>query len=374
MSRVKVTLREKKINNGKFSLYLDFYPPIINSDGKRTRREFLGMYIYEKPKNAQQRKENQEQIQIASQIRDQRNIQLINKEYGFKDNFINNRKLTDIYSDVVDDKLENNSRSNYLAWKASLKVFKNYFKDKTSHELNKYDVESYRDYILKYKSIKTKSVIKKSTASTYFKHFLYVLKHAYRNKLIKEDLAAGTKHINYESEPREYLNYDEIKALKKTPLEIEAVKDISFLMLLTGKRFVEIINLRWSDIGNNSKGEYFLKIKETKNEKYYNHPISNEAYKILTNQPKTGDKIFTIDYTKAHKVLKKWLVEAEITKDIGFHNFRHTYATLQLENGTDIYTLSSLLGHKNIKTTQVYGKVTDKRKSETINKIKIDGL
>jgi site-specific recombinase XerD len=68
----------------------------------------------------------------------------------------------------------------------------------------------------------------------------------------------------------------------------------------------------------------------------------------------------------------RWLVKAGINKNITFHCFRHTYATLQLEFGTDVYTESKMLGHKHIKTTQVYAKVVDRKKNQTLNKIKVN--
>jgi site-specific recombinase XerD len=61
-----------------------------------------------------------------------------------------------------------------------------------------------------------------------------------------------------------------------------------------------------------------------------------------------------------------------LKKNITFHCFRHTYATLQLEFGTDVYTVSKMLGHKHIKTTQVYAKVVDRKKNQTINKIRVN--
>jgi site-specific recombinase XerD len=70
--------------------------------------------------------------------------------------------------------------------------------------------------------------------------------------------------------------------------------------------------------------------------------------------------------------LKEWVKDAGITKKITFHEFRHTYATLQLTGGTDLYTVSKMLGHKSIKTTQIYAKIVDELKRKTTNVIRID--
>jgi site-specific recombinase XerD len=67
--------------------------------------------------------------------------------------------------------------------------------------------------------------------------------------------------------------------------------------------------------------------------------------------------------------LNEWLASAGITKKITFHCFRHTFATLQLAKGTDIYTVSKLLGHKDLKNTQVYGKIIDETKVDAVNRI-----
>jgi site-specific recombinase XerD len=70
--------------------------------------------------------------------------------------------------------------------------------------------------------------------------------------------------------------------------------------------------------------------------------------------------------------LKKWLETNGIKKKITFHCFRHTFATLQLSSGTDIYTVSKMLGHTNVKTTQIYAKVVDKKKEKAANAIKLN--
>ena len=80
----KVKLRKKSISDGRVSLYLDFYPAIEHPDtGKSTRREFLKIYLFEKPKTTEQRQHNKEKRQIANAIRSKREIALLNQNYDF---------------------------------------------------------------------------------------------------------------------------------------------------------------------------------------------------------------------------------------------------------------------------------------------------
>nr|WP_254060863.1 tyrosine-type recombinase/integrase [Mucilaginibacter sp. L196] len=85
---------------------------------------------------------------------------------------------------------------------------------------------------------------------------------------------------------------------------------------------------------------------------------------MLLSYRKDGDGVVfkNLAYSSIRVFLVKWLAKAGINKNITFHCFRHTYATLQLEFGTDVYTVSKMLGHKHIKTTQVYAKVVDRKK------------
>lgn len=81
-----VTLRQKALRNDRISLYLDYYPAICNPyTMKMSRREFLGIYLYAKPRNEQQRMFNQEMLNKAEAIRCIRVQSLINEEFGFLD-------------------------------------------------------------------------------------------------------------------------------------------------------------------------------------------------------------------------------------------------------------------------------------------------
>jgi site-specific recombinase XerD len=67
--------------------------------------------------------------------------------------------------------------------------------------------------------------------------------------------------------------------------------------------------------------------------------------------------------------LSRWILKAGVTKNITFHCARHTFATLLLTCDTDIYTVSKLLGHSELKTTQVYARIIDKKKQEAVKRI-----
>ena len=80
----KVTLRQKKISKGRQSLYLDFYPAIPHPEtGEPTRREFLGLYLFDKPKNPFDKQSNKETLQLAENIRAKRQIEIQAGNYGF---------------------------------------------------------------------------------------------------------------------------------------------------------------------------------------------------------------------------------------------------------------------------------------------------
>ena len=142
---------------------------------------------------------------------------------------------------------------------------------------------------------------------------------------------------------------------------------------LSGLRFVDVRNLEWENIYQDKHQGNYIQLREQKTNSTKNHPINATAYSILQMQNTNEGFVFrNIEYTQISKPMKDWITESGIKKKISFHNFRHSYATLQLANGTDIYTVSKLLGHKNVTTTQIYTKVLDKNKIEAANRIKLD--
>jgi len=371
-----VTLREKKIANDKSSLYLDYFPPIISpKTGKETRREFLKLSVYNNPSSLIEKEHNKTTIEFAQIIRAKRLVQIKNREFGFKDNIEFNINMVDYYNTIVLEYYNKGSHNNYMTWKASFNYFKKFIGKKlNSKNLSIEIVKKYRNFLLTTSTLKSpKTTLSQNTASSYYKHFVYILKRAYKEHIISEDLAQHTEYIKEEETFREYLTEEELKILWNTEIKLPQVKRAALFSALTGLRYIDIENLTWEMVFNDNHQGQYIKLREQKTGNIQNHPIPIEAFEILKLEETTTGNIFLgLTYYKVSRTLKKWISDAKIHKKISFHNFRHTYATLQLANGTDLFVVSKLLGHKNISTTQIYTKVMDKNKIDAANRIKLN--
>ena len=217
--------------------------------------------------------------------------------------------------------------------------------------------------------------ISQTTASTYFSILKAALKQAFVDEYLTTDLAAKVKNIPPNNVRRNYLTEAELNQLANTPCDIPVLKRAALFSALTGLRHCDIQKLRWSEVQRDGDS-YRLNFTQQKTKEVEYMPISEQAYK-LCGEPKEPRRLVFEDLTDAawiSKPLKRWLDAAGITRKITFHCFRHTFATLQLANGTDIYTVSKMLGHTNVKTTQIYAKVVNEKKEQAANAIRIAGL
>ena len=85
----------------------------------------------------------------------------------------------------------------------------------------------------------------------------------------------------------------------------------------------------------------------------------------------SNEPIFKNVYTPSNtnQVIKRWISNAGICKNITFHCARHSFAVMMLDLETDIYTVSKLLGHRDLSTTQIYAKILDKNKQAAVSRI-----
>lgn len=377
---IKVKLRQKKITKGRKSLYLDFYPAIINSKtGKPTRREFLGLYIFEKPKSPFDKIHNLETKRIGESIRQKRENTL-NKPEIYSEFEKEQLKIKELGEQCFVEYFRKLTKkrygSNLSNWNSTLKFLETFTNGSIKFEdLNPIFFEDFKIYLLNTKSNKSsKSNLSKNTASSYFNKVKATLKQAYKDGLLQTDLNSKIKPIKEEETRREFLTIEELNKLNKTPCENKLIKQTAIFSALTGMAFKEIQNMIWSDITFIKDKGYTVLTKRQKTQRDNYLPISEQAFNLLGDSKEPTAKVFDgLKYSAYNnKQLFDWVNSAGITKEITFHCFRHTYATLQLFSGTDIYTVSKMLGHKDLKTTQIYAKIVDDAKRETVNKIKLD--
>lgn len=215
--------------------------------------------------------------------------------------------------------------------------------------------------------------ISQNTASYLFDIFRTALHQAFLEGYLKEDLGTRIKPIRRLETRREHLTAEELNNLANTPCPLDVVRRAALFSALTGLRHCDIYKLKWSEIDDKSNPPR-LNYTQQKTKGVEYEPFSSQALELCGPRRDAEDLVFQglpeVKYMS--NAIKPWIEAAGIPKAITFHCFRHTFATLQLANGTDIYTVSKMLGHTNLSTTQIYAKVVDKKKEEAANAIVID--
>lgn len=379
MGKSNVTLRKKTISKGRMSLYLDFYPPILNpKTNKLTRREFLKLYIFEKPKNQIQKISNVENIRTAEliQIKRQNEINKENIYFAFEQEQLKIQEIGKTSFLKYFRKLAGKKNDNNLStWECSIKHFENFLEGR---DLQFKDVsvslsEDFRDYLLKAKSLrKINKTLSPNTALSYHNKFKATLNKAYKEGKLRNNINASVDSIKEQESQRNFLTIEEAKKLFYTDCPKDIIRRASIFSTLTGMRYSDIIKLKWSEIEYFENDGYYIRFKQRKTSGLATIPISEDARDILGKREDANQNVFFgLKKWEIDRVLPVWIARAGITKHITFHCFRHTYATLQISLGTDIFTISKMLGHKNVKTTQIYTKIIDEKKREAANRINL---
>ncbi|WP_264564338.1 tyrosine-type recombinase/integrase [Flavobacterium sp. N3904] len=377
MQNINVTLRKRTLPSGKITLYLDFFPPIYNAKTREfSRIEYLGLYLVSKPKNNIDKAMNSENLHKAEVICANR-LNELNKQQIYTPFEQERLRLQEIgkksFLQYIKQTAEIKTGNNAEIWKYAIIHFEKFLKneDILMQEIDVTVVEDFREYILKAKCLKKKGqFLAQNTALSYFNKIKATLRKAYKKGLLQTDVNAAVESIKEQESQRNFLTMEEATRLFRTPCKKEIVKRISFFSLLTGMRYSDISKLTWEEVQYSADEGYYIRFKQQKTDRPLTLPISEEALEFLGEQRMEHGKIFlNLKKWDFDRLIPIWIKDAAIEKHITFHCFRHTYATLQMAAGTDIFTVSKMLGHKNIKTTQIYTKIIDEKKRETTNKI-----
>lgn len=369
-----VKLRVKKLANGNGSLYLD-----MNYKGKRSY-EFLKMYLIPEV-NASARIQNENTMNAANAIKAQRIMEMNNERAGISSARTRSKMLlVDLIRIYIkrkgDAQGSPNTISNYKNFAASLKVWK-------GEAINRVPLEAVdKDFCISYlrylRTARTKygKPYSKGTAEGYSRVLRAVLNYAVRDDIIQFnpfDKIDRAERIKVPETSRAFLTVDELRKMMETPTKNETLKRAFLFACFCGLRISDIRALRWGNI-THENGMYFVSLTMKKTGRPITVPLSKEALKWLPVREgweADGDMVFGSALTEmiVQYNLRKWVRDAGITKHISFHVSRHTFATMMLTLGADLYTVSKLLGHTNITTTQIYAKLVDQKKVDAVNLI-----
>lgn len=360
-----VTLRTRPIKNGMLSYYLDFYPGYRDVVTMKTiRHESLGIYIYADPQNKREKDFNERMTEKAEAIRCRRFESVVNERYDFFDK----SKMQGDFLDYFNRVLKNKDPK----WKFVYEHFKYFVGGKCRCEEVDFDLcNNFRTYLLTAKNLRNGKPMFINSVAGYWSTFRGFINIAYRDKMIRTNPNDFLEKIPTIPVNKESLTLQELRKLYKTPCEIDVLKRASIFACLTGMRRSDIINLKWEDVKTYADGGRYVEFYAQKTKARNIIPISEEAYKLISKDRKCiNGKVFEgFEIIMAQHPLKSWLRKAGIKKRITFHSFRHTFASLQVELGTDLYTVMQLLAHKSVTTTQIYACHADPKRRETANRI-----
>ena len=367
-NKIKVRLRETKSG---FSIYLDLF-----SKGKR-QREWLEPKLSGKESDWE---EDKAKLLFAKYLRNEKEKDMYQNHHNFK---LIDKSDEIIFVDYYIKITETKNKVNKTHWKSSLNWFKQFLKEYGYSELlTLADIEREKKISSDYVDFLCKQSFKDITANGYLKIYKALLNHAIKDELISRNPAKYVS-IKVEETKKDFLILDELKLLEITECPNRHIRNAFLFACYTGLRLSDIMNLKFSDIEKiNTTNEIdFTKIDVTdkqinvkmqKTKKYVTIPIINKAMEIINEQRdvQENDNIFSLPQKNWVSIkLKNWFAKAGIKKKITFHSSRHTFVTLLILSGVDIYIVSKLCGHSSVKITEsAYANLIDSKRFNEMQK------
>lgn len=367
-----VRIREKVLGDGTISLYLDMY-----HKGNR-KKEGLKLYIIPETTPAA-KLQNKNTRRLAEQIKAQRILDIQ------KDGLVDWEKLKKFRTTLVswlEDFVtcEAQLSPSGVVSKRNAKVrVEEYLASigKPDLRLSEVDREFCRGFVAFLRTCKShrgKETISETTA-----RLLMSRVAAAMNKAVVEGLIPSNpfKALESKEKPkitasrREFLTVEELKVLINTPCCCDIVKKAFLFSCFTGLRYSDMKSLLWSEVHTAADGKtLYIEHRQVKTKKTVTIPLSEEALRWMPRQKEGVDQVFhelTVSTKTVEDVLKDWMKDCGIDKHITYHCSRHTAATTLLTLGANLYVVSKLMGHSSIQMTEVYAKIVDQKKVETMN-------
>ncbi len=352
---MKVNLREKFQRDergkpkGRIRLYLDYM-----IQGKR-HKEYLNL-SYD-PRNRDEKKET---LTLAEKTRLRRQLEIDSGEHDFAAVF---KKDADFVA-----YFESLTRKRDRGWRTTLYHLKNFANgDRIPFKhINEQWIQQFQDYVVDH--------VSGNTALTYMAKIKAALNQSVRDRILPRNPFVFVKPPKRGIIRRPFLTEEELRKLANAPSPDAEVRRAFLFACYTGLRLCDVKALRWSEIAEDM-GTPALRIIQGKTREPLLQKLSDEAIQLLGARKNSHSLIFHLPELdiRTWEVMREWCDKAKLGKRISFHASRRTYATLLLSGGVDILTASRLLGHTEIRHTQIYVQLTDAMKQRAIDVLpKID--
>lgn len=356
-----VTLRERTLKTGSKSLVLDY-----TVDGVRYR-ENLHLYIIPE-RNRIDKLQNEETMKTALLAKARKVVEIQNGNVGAHGKQGQKIRLTD-YMDKRSDIYRKKGSVCYAQTVQNVKACCIAYR---GEDIKLSQVT--KQYLLGFiDSLNMNEALDTGTVYTYYNCLMIVLNSAVREELIPEN---PSKYLEPSVKPRPkdstraYLTLDEVKKLIETPSKDEVTKRAFLFSCFCGLRISDVRRLDWSMVHDTADGGLQVEAGTKKTGVVIYNPLSANAIRWMPERQRSGLIFPGLPLSPSlDRHIDAWAKSAGITKHVTFHVARHTHATLLLTYGADIYTVSKLLGHTNVQTTQIYAKIVDKKKVEAVNLI-----
>lgn len=378
-------LYARVLDDGRESLYLEYYfgysKVYDEAKGKEVikidrHKEQLSLYLWQAPRTPIERQQNKETLELAKKIRFERGQDLLESVEGYrlkKDRDIN-------FLDYFQGYIDKYTKKDYRMIVIALKRFSDFLHD--TPEYNKFEkrikpeqitkdmVEAYTEYL------QSRSV--GEGAKSIYARFKKVIKYAVEHDVISKNPCNGIViKVDEQILKKEVLSPEEIQRLIATHYDNENpnIRRAFIFCLYCGLRYCDVKDLTFANVDYSNK---LLKFEQNKTKGHSSNsgviiPLNDGILSLMgePNSPNNRDEaIFPLpSYEMCLKALKRWVKRAGINKHISWHCARHSFAVNILNNGANIKTVASLLGHSGLKHTEKYTRAIDSLKQEAINSL-----
>ncbi|PXV62066.1 site-specific recombinase XerD [Dysgonomonas alginatilytica] len=379
-------LQEKLLADGRKSLYLEYYLGRQQWTDEKTdkvkvkhdrRKESLNLYLIAKPRTPIEKQTNDETLTLAKKIRFEREQQMKEDRAGYR---LKSNKKINIF-DFMQSYYDSYTKGDKRMIKAAIKRFKDFiaieypiYKNSIAPEqLNKDMMMRFVEYL--------QSISKGEGALTHYKRFKKIIKYGVEHDVIRKNPCNGVVCKGDENAlVKDVLSLEEMEQLQNTKYDQQNpnLRRAFLFCLYTGIRFCDVNELVYSDVDYSNRMITFnqKKTQGASSKSWVTIPLNNGLLSLIGEQPKDeknnsiNTKIFNLpSQSMCLRSLRHWVKLAGINKHITWHCARHSFAVNILNNGANIKTVASLLGHSGLQHTEKYTRAVDSLKQAAIDSL-----